>query len=70
MPRPKQEIRFSIVTIEDMVFNERIYDFFNLLTTLINDGYWLSFYRHDEKLTTIKDVQHLENFKRSFKFIN
>jgi hypothetical protein len=69
MPKPKQEISFSIETIEDMMFNERIYDFFNLLTTLINDGNWLSFYRHNEKLTTIKDAQHLENFKRSFKFI-
>lgn len=69
MPNPKSEIRFSIETIEDMMFNDHIYEYFGFLAKLIEDDFSLSFYRDNEKLTEIKDLNHLENFKKSFKFI-
>jgi hypothetical protein len=69
MPQPKQEIHFAINTIEDMMFNRHIYSYFDFLSSLIDDGFYLSFYRRDEKLTTIKDKAHLENFRYSFRFI-
>jgi len=69
MPNPKTEIRFAIETIEDMMYNDHIYEYFTFLGKLINDGSSLSFYRDEEKLTEIRDLNHLGNFKRSFKFI-
>ena len=69
MPNPKQEIRFSIETIEDMRFNKHVYSYFDFLASLIDDDFHLSFYRDEMIMTTIKDKGHLENFKRSFKFI-
>ncbi len=69
MPKPKHEIRFSIETIEDMMYYKQIYIYFDFLSSLVENNFSLSFYRGDEKLTTINDAIHLENFKRSFKFI-
>ncbi len=69
MPNPKTEIRFSIETIEDMMFNNHIYEYFGFLAKLIEDGFSLSFYRDDEKYTEIKYLIHLNNFKKSFKFL-
>lgn len=69
MPIPEKEIRFSIETIESMMYNKHIYSYFEFLSVLIEDDFVLEFYRDDNKLTSIKDQTHLENFKRSFKFI-
>jgi hypothetical protein len=65
MPNPKQEINFSIDTLFDMQFNKHIHAYFDFFAVLIDDGYTLSFCRREEKLTTIKDKAHLDNFKRS-----
>lgn len=65
MPNPKQEISFSIDTLFDMQFNSHIHKYFEFLAGLIDDGYVLSFGRSNEILTTIKDKEHLNNFKKS-----
>lgn len=69
---PQKDIRFSIDTIENMMFNHKhIQVYFEFLENLVKDGFELSFYRigSEECLTTIRDLNHLNNFRRSFKFI-
>ena len=65
MGNPKQEITFSIDTLFDMRFNKHVHKYFDFFAELIDDGYILSFERRSEVLTTIKDKNHLANFKRS-----
>ncbi len=70
--KPKKQIRFAIDTIEDMMFNDHILTMFGVYQQLIQDGHVLAFYRlgdDENRLTLIKDLDHLQNFKRSFKFI-
>jgi len=68
----KTEISFVLDTIEDLRNNHKFMDeYFLLLENLIKNGNQLAFYWIDgnEKLTLIKDLNHLENFKKSFKYI-
>ena len=65
MPNPKREITFSIDTLFDMRFNKHIHKYFDFFSDLIDDGFILLFGRDGEVLTTIKDQQHLKNFKKS-----
>ena len=67
MPNPKTEITFSIDTLFDMRFNKHVHKYFDFFAELIDDGFILSFGRDGEVLTTIKDHQHLSNFKKSLK---
>jgi len=65
MPNQKREITFSIDTLFDMRFNSHIHKYFEFFAELIDDNFILLFGRRDEILTTIKDKEHLANFKRS-----
>jgi hypothetical protein len=68
----KTIIKFAINTIEDLKSNDKhIEEFFLLLINLIKDGHEIEICRigSDERLTLIKDLGHLDNFKYSFGFI-
>jgi hypothetical protein len=68
----KTKISFAINTIEDLNGNDiHLTKFFAFLRSLIRNGNQLEFYRigSNESLTLIKDLEHLKNFKKSFKFI-
>lgn len=69
MPNPNKEVSFVIDTIEDLRWNSNINAFFSYLETLLISGFDLVFYRvgNDERLTTIQDIDHFKNFKRSFR---
>ena len=70
--RKKKVIRFTIETIEDLQSNDvQIDNFFQYLSGLINENREIEFYRigGEDKLTRIKDLNHLDNFKYSFGFI-
>ncbi len=69
MANSQTEISCMINTIEDMLWNPLINDYLDSLESFIEDGHVLVFYRKgsDDKLTTIKDVDHFNNFKRTFK---
>lgn len=61
-------VRFVIDTIDDLALSDKITPLFDYFKILIADGYELEFYRSstdDECLTTIRDNNHLINFRRS-----
>ncbi|WP_126247755.1 hypothetical protein [Chitinophaga rhizosphaerae] len=67
MPNPEREVSFLIDTIENLLYNKHKNDHLKFLETLVNDGFSITFYRigDDEPLTTINDIEHFENFKRT-----
>lgn len=68
--KPEKEISFLINTIEDLKGSKLSEGFYQYLTTLINDGHEISFYRkgNEEKDTTIKTLEHLNNFRNHFRY--
>ena len=68
---PKKTVAFAINTVEDLLWNGTLFDsFFKYLESIINFGHEITFHRigRNEILTTIKDISHLNNFKKGFEF--
>lgn len=69
--QPKKTISFAINTVEDLMWNGLLFDnFFSYLESVINLHYEITFHRIDSKeiLTTISDINHLNNFRNGFEF--
>ncbi|MBQ4818618.1 hypothetical protein [Aquimarina sp. MMG016] len=63
---PVKKIQFEIATIHDMAYNPHVDKYLKVLEDLIKDGYILVFYMDGEVSTTIRDLKHFSNFKKSF----
>jgi len=65
----KKDIMLAMDTFNDLGYNDIADDFFSYLKKLIQRGHTLSIYWIDspnkKALTTIRDLNHLENFKKS-----
>lgn len=61
---PKKEIFMSQKTIENLFNNTLIFDFFDTLKKVIDEGYTLIFesYGGDDNHTRIQDANHLKNY--------
>jgi hypothetical protein len=66
--KAKKEIRFCLETIEDLLYNDMANDYIIELARFVDAGYTLVFKRleDDYTFTTIKTLEHLGHFKRSF----
>ena len=66
-PKPKNEIRIWIETVEDLQFNKLSDDYFKVLTKMIESGHSLAVYRNRSigKSITIHTIEDLLLFKRN-----
>lgn len=69
MPNQQTEISALINTIEDLYYSPKLNPYLDCLESLITNGHHLVIYRigDNEPYTTIKDLSHFNNFKKSFK---
>jgi hypothetical protein len=67
--KPQKEIKLCLETIEDLADNKLSKDYFLFLQNLLKEGHSHGFYRIKDldKITTVTDLNHLGNFRKSFK---
>lgn len=72
MPIPSKTIMFAIDTIEDLQWNSLQFDFlFVFFEKLIISKHEFEFHRighKNEPLTIVRDLNHLNNFKKNYDF--